>query len=238
MHARQAFGEQAAEHPLVLGVGVGVQQHDGDRLGLLGGDGGDDAAAASSARASIGPSGPARSGTPTRRSLGTSGGGAASQSRYRLGRAWRPSSTMSSKPAVAASTVRAPTPLQERVGRHRHAVDEAGDVRCLRLRPNEHGVGGGEDRACLVVRACSGPSPSPPGPRVTRTASVNVPPTSTPSSIGWDANAWARCAGRARGRFLAEHRWWTRLARRDAAASTGARTHAGRVGAGGSGVWR
>ena len=82
MHVRQALRQRLAERALVLRVAVGVQQADGDRLGLGlldGVDGG--AQRVLRERLDSGPSGPIRSRAPTRRSGGTSGAGWAAQSR-------------------------------------------------------------------------------------------------------------------------------------------------------------
>ncbi len=81
VHARQPLRERVAERALVRGVAVGVQQADGDRLGLVRGDRLDRGLEAASLSARSGPSGPIRSAAPTRRCGGTSGAGWAAQSR-------------------------------------------------------------------------------------------------------------------------------------------------------------
>src|SRR5918999_3609551 len=125
------------------------------------------------------PSGPLRSGTGTRRSGGTSGGGWPAHRRYSSARACRPSSSKSVKPSVASSVVRAtllsssafvPTvmPCTKRSTSSASALAAASASRTASTTPSDWSAGG--------VGALPVTSRSP----VSRTASVKVPPTSTP----------------------------------------------------------
>ncbi len=134
-----------------------------------------------SSRARITPSGPIRSSTSTQWRRSTTGGVGASCSRYRLGRAWRPRNSRSRKPLVVTSAVRATL----RVSRALVATVEP-CTKCVTS------PGSTPARASTSRAAATTPSSwlavlstlavtMPSGP--TSTASVNVPPTSTPSAV-------------------------------------------------------
>src|SRR4051812_29464561 len=137
------------------------------------------------------PSGVQRSRAAIRRSGGTSGAGCSAHRRYRSARAWRPSATRSVKPSVATSAVRAPLPSSSALVAtvmpcanvstscgSRCARSSAARTASITPRDWSSGVLG----ALAVTRR---PSSS------ARTASVNVPPTSTPNSIvGRDPTAY------------------------------------------------
>src|SRR3954451_14972916 len=138
-------------------------------------------ASSSSSRST--PSGPQRSRAAIRRSGGTIGGGWPAHSRYSSGRAWRPSSSTSVKPSVASSAVRAtlpsssafvPTvmPCTKRSTSGARAPARSSAASTAAMTPSDWSAG--------VLGALAVTKPS----GVSSAASVNVPPTSTPRSIG------------------------------------------------------
>ena len=141
------------------------------------------ARAGSGSSVTSGPSGPQRSGAANRSSSPTRGAGAASHSRYRCARAWRPSSITSVNPAVAISAVRAPRPCS--------SAFVATVMPCANPVTSP---GSAPARASTAPTAASTPRASSAGvvgtltecmtpSSPTSTASVNVPPTSTPRII-------------------------------------------------------
>ena len=125
--------------------------------------------------------GPIRSSTSTHRPRSTTGDVGASCSRYRLGRAWRPRKSRSRKPFVVTSAVRA----RRRSSRALVAtVDPC--TKCA-TSPGATPARSSTSRAASttpsswlrVLRTLAVTIPS----RPTSTASVNVPPTSTPSAL-------------------------------------------------------
>ena len=177
----QPRAQRRAERTLVRGVAVGVQQAHGNRLGaarrdLLGQTRRQPRAARST------PAGPMRSRAPKRRSGGANGAGQAAHSRYRSRRAWRPSSTRSVKPSVATNAVRAPRPSSSALVAT--VIPCASSSTASGLAPARSSTTSIAamtpcDWSAGVVGALAVCTP----PDATSTASVNVPPTSTPTSM-------------------------------------------------------
>ena len=125
------LGEDRGDAALVRRVGVAVQQHDGDRADARAPASARAAActAASSSGSSSRPSGPMRPPTSKMSSGGTGRFGFTQANRLaRRGTSWRPISSTYLKPAVVISAALRALALEDQVGRHRRAVQDAGDV--------------------------------------------------------------------------------------------------------------
>ena len=111
-HARQLLGEDRADAPLVLGVDVGVQQADRDRLDALAPQerGRRRAPTPSSSGDSTSPCGPSRSRTSKRGRAGRAAAASRTACRRASGRIWRAISSMSRKPSVVTKPLRAILP--------------------------------------------------------------------------------------------------------------------------------
>ena len=201
VHAGQTLRHRLRDTALVLGPGLGVQQADGDRFDLLRRRSGPACGPApSSSRGEITSRGELRSSAAKR----SSGG----HQRRRAGRA----QPVQLRPRLARHLEHVGEPLrgdqggarsallQEGVGGDRHPVPEAGNVaRRRHRRARAHGrrpPSRPRDWSAGVVGTFAVNRPVPDA----STASVNVPPTSTPSAqpsvlraTGCESNQRSRC---------------------------------------------
>src|SRR5262245_41750118 len=121
---------------------------------------------------------------PTQRSSGTSGGGCSAHGLYRCARVWRRRWRRCSKPSVATKAVRAPR-------RSRSAL-VAIVVPCVKRSTSVAPTATAADSTDSSWRARVGTFAVRNLPSATRTASVNVPPTSIPRArtLSFSSKAW------------------------------------------------
>ena len=124
--------ERGPQLALVLRMAVGVQQHDGDRLGLAGGDGARRARRRPRA-AAAGLSGVIRSRAPKRRSGGVIGAAGRRAQAVQLGAVLAPERDEVGEPVGRDERSPGAAALEQRVGRDRHPVREQLDI--VRPRP-------------------------------------------------------------------------------------------------------
>ena len=139
--AGHLLGEDRGDAPLVRGVGVAVQQHDGDRADALRRDrprGGAHRRLVERLELARRPA-PMRPPTSKMCSGGTGRFGFTQANRLaRRGTSWRPISSTYLKPAVVMSAARRALALEDQVGGDRRAVQHAGDVGAGEARGLQH----------------------------------------------------------------------------------------------------
>ena len=178
--------QRVADGELVAGVRGGVQQHDGDRLDARRRRRRSASASSPARRADRRRAGPQRSSTAKRSS------GGHERRRVRGAQAVEVGARLAAElDEVGEARGREQrgargAALEQRVGRHGRAVRERRDVarrerRRRRARARSRAITP-TDSSCGRASASSRCAAAPSGEA--RTASVNVPPTSTPSSIG------------------------------------------------------
>ena len=180
---KRVLADRLGEPRLVRGVEVGEEQADRDRLGLASGRARRRSGAASSSLSCLDHAvGADPLGAPKRSSSGTSGGGFGPR---RAGRAaGGPGGRSRAGPRSRRGDQRGAGAalLEQGVGADRHPVREALDVGGLGPGLRQDLLDRRHHALRLRPRASSAPSPCGSRSPSNRTASVKVPPTSTPSS--------------------------------------------------------